>query len=151
MIRPLLVLLASALPTLALAAAPAPAPSCYDAPSQGALNQCAANEFKDADARLNRTWKAIQAKYADSPLFLAKLKLAQQRWLAFRDAELEARMPLAAHADPTAEYGSVYPMCVGQIEAELTQQRVKQLQAWLDGVEEGEMCAGSIKNSAEVK
>lgn len=119
--------------------------------SQGDLNACFAGEFAKADADLNATWKKIQTKYADKPLFLEKLKASQRLWLQFRDAEVAAAFPVGKSDDPQFVYGSVYPMCISQLQAALTVQRVNQLKAWLDGTQEGDVCAGSIKNSVELK
>lgn len=119
--------------------------------TQSDMSQCAAGHFKQADAELNQVWQQIQSKYADQPLFLARLKLAQRAWLKFRDAEMDATYPLAKGQDPRAQYGSVYPMCVSESRATLTQQRIKQLRVWLNGVEEGDVCAGSVKRPSELK
>ncbi|WP_266169484.1 lysozyme inhibitor LprI family protein [Dyella subtropica] len=126
-------------------------PSCNAAGSQAELNACSAGDFAKADQELNKVWEAILAKYADQPLFLQKLKASQQLWIKFRDAEVEATYPVGKSESPAVQYGSVYPMCVGQAKARLTQQRTEQLKAWLDGVQEGDVCAGSVKNSAELK
>jgi uncharacterized protein YecT (DUF1311 family) len=126
-------------------------PSCYDSPSQPALNACAADESAKADKQLNQVWKAIQAKYKDQPTFLEKLKTSQKLWLQFRDAEIAAHFPVGKGEDPATQYGSVYPMCVSQAQADLTRQRIQQLQAWLNGAQEGDVCTGSIKNSADLK
>ncbi|HET6433812.1 lysozyme inhibitor LprI family protein [Dyella sp.] len=138
-----------------LVAAPAAAPGVYagEAPgdcraeqTQAGLNACAGAGFAQADAELNRVWRAIVAKYADQPLFLARLKTAQRAWLAFRDTELGARFPLAPGQQAGVQYGSAFPMCESQQKARLTEQRTAQLRAWLDGVEEGDVCSGSIKH-----
>jgi uncharacterized protein YecT (DUF1311 family) len=142
-------LLALVLPISVLAEEPQP--SCYDSPSQAGLNACAAGESTKADQQLNQVWKAIQAKYKDQPAFLEKLKTSQRLWLQFRDAEIAAHFPVGKGEDVAAQYGSVYPMCVSQLQASLTQQRIQQLQAWLNGAQEGDMCAGSIKQSADLK
>ena len=47
--------------------------------------------------------------------------------------------------DKGYHYGSVYPMCVSLILKEMTEERTKKLMVWLEGIEEGEMCLGSIK------
>ena len=118
---------------------------CNPQGSQVEVNACAGAEFGRADAELNRVWKAIQTRYADQPQFLAQLKTAQRAWLAFRDAEMAAKFPLASGERANVQYGSVYPMCESQSKAELTMQRVAQLKVWLDGVEEGDVCSGSVK------
>ena len=143
---PWLFLLALALPISALASDV----PCYNSPSQAGLNACAASEFTKADQQLNKVWKAILVKYKDQPVFLEKLKASQKLWLQFRDAEVDAHFPIDKGEDAT-QYGSAYSMCVSQMQTELTQQRIKQLQAWLNGAQEGDICAGSIKNSADLK
>lgn len=125
--------------------------SCYDAPSQAGLNACASSEYAKADQQLNKVWKAILAKYKDQPVFLEKLKASQKLWLQFRDAEVDAHFPLGKDEDAATQYGSVYSMCVSQLQTRLTQQRIQQLQAWLDGAQEGDVCAGSIKSPADLK
>ena len=118
---------------------------CDLAGSQTEINACAGAEFGKADAELNRTWKAIQAKYADEPVFLERLKSAQRAWLAFRDAELQAMYPLAPGERANVVYGSSFAMCESGFKAELTRQRTTQLKRWLDGAEEGDICSGSVK------
>jgi uncharacterized protein YecT (DUF1311 family) len=125
--------------------------ACYSSPSQAGLNACAASELTKADQQLNKVWKAILVKYKDQPVFLEKLKASQKLWLQFRDAEVAAHFPVGKGEDAASQYGSSYPMCVTQLQTELTQQRTQQLQAWLNGAQEGDVCAGSIKNSADLK
>jgi uncharacterized protein YecT (DUF1311 family) len=105
------------------------------------LNQCASSHLKAADDELNRVYQTILSKYQDDREFLEKLDNAQRAWLTFRDAELEAKFPLG---DKQYHYGSVYPMCANLFLAQWTRERVKQLREWLDGIEEGDVCAGSV-------
>jgi uncharacterized protein YecT (DUF1311 family) len=104
-------------------------------------NQCASSQLKAADGELNRVYQAILKKYKNDTDFLRKLRNAQQAWLKFRDAELEAKFPLT---DKRARYGSAYPMCANLFLAQRTQERIKDLRQWLDGTEEGDVCAGSV-------
>lgn len=96
-------------------------------------------------------WQQIHTNYADQPQFLSRLRVARRAWLTFRDAEVDATYPLTKDQNPQVQYGSVYPMCVGETNATLTRQRTKPLRAWLDGVEEGDVCAGSVKRPSELK
>jgi hypothetical protein len=43
-------------------------------------------------------------------------------------------------------YGSVHPMCVAMYLTQLTEERIKILRIWLDGIEEGDVCCGSVKS-----
>jgi uncharacterized protein YecT (DUF1311 family) len=112
------------------------------ATTQLKLNQCATSRLKAADDELNRIYQAILRKYKDDREFLEKLRNAQRAWLTFRDAELEAKFPFG---DKQYHYGSGYPMCADLFLAQRTQERAKHLREWLDGTEEGDVCAGSVQ------
>jgi uncharacterized protein YecT (DUF1311 family) len=112
------------------------------AQTQAELNRDAGATYKNADAEMNRTYKQILDKYQRDTVFIEKLKTAQRAWIKFRDADLESLYP-----DAPSAYGSVNPMCRCIALAELTKQRTKSLKRWIDGVEEGDVCAGSIKTN----
>jgi hypothetical protein len=42
-------------------------------------------------------------------------------------------------------------MCYGVYKAQLTQRRTQELQEWLTGINEGDVCAGSVKAPASLK
>ena len=118
-------------------------PDCFDkAVTQADLNDCAGGQFAEADAELNRVYKAILEKYKKDPLFIEKLRAAQRAWLAYRDAEIAAKYP---HAEEPRYYGSIFPMCDALYRAQLTEERVEKLREWLDGGEEGDACGGSVE------
>jgi uncharacterized protein YecT (DUF1311 family) len=133
---------ALALLTPAMAAGADPKDCMETATTQSQRDQCASTQLKAADGELNRVYKAILKKYKNDTDFLRKLRNAQQAWLKFRDAELEAQFPLA---DKRARYGSAYPMCANLFLVRRTQERIKDLRQWLDGTEEGNVCAGSVR------
>lgn len=111
--------------------------SCWDrATTQFAMNECAAQEQKQADAELNQTYQQVLTKYANDPQRLDPIKNAETAWLAFRDAEIEALFP----EDRRPERGSVYPMCRAMKLARLTQERTKALKELLES-NEGDVCA----------
>lgn len=103
------------------------------------MNTEAANEYKKADAALNSVYKQVMKKYASDTAFTKNLKAAQRLWIQFRDAELKMKYPLAS-----SEYGSIFPLCRSNYLTELTNARTATLQIWLDGIEEGDACAGSV-------
>ena len=116
---------------------------CFEkATTQLESNQCADKQYQEADAELNRVYKAILEKYKKDALFIEKLRAAQRAWLAYRDAEIEAKYP---HAGEPRYYGSIFPMCDALYRAELTQERTRKLREWLDGGEEGDACGGSVE------
>ena len=105
-------------------------------------NQCATTHLKTVDDELNRVYQAILSKYKDDRAFLEKLRNAQRAWLTFLDAELEAKFPFE---DKQSHHGSVYPMCANLFLTQRMQERIKHLREWLDGTEEGDVCAGSVQ------
>ena len=115
------------------------------AQTQGEMNAETAGEFRAADEQLNSIYQKILAEYADDEVFLASLKEAQRCWLAFRDAQLKMKYP---DREP-GYYGSVLPSCQAMYLTELTRERVKALQVWIDGVEEGNICAGTVRIKPE--
>jgi uncharacterized protein YecT (DUF1311 family) len=112
------------------------------ATTQQERNQCASAQLKAVDDELNRVYQAIRSKYKDDRVFLKKLRNAQRAWLTFLDAELGAKFPVE---NKQFEYGSVYPMCANLFRAQRILERIKHLREWLDGTEEGDVCAGSVQ------
>lgn len=111
------------------------------AQTQGEMNQDAAGEFKAADKELNAIYQQILDDYADDDVFLANLKEAQRCWIDFRDAQLKMKYP---DREP-GYYGSIQPVCEMTYLTELTQDRIKTLNVWIEGVEEGNLCGGTVK------
>jgi uncharacterized protein YecT (DUF1311 family) len=114
--------------------------------TQSELDEQACGQFHKADVAMNDAYARILKEYANDQQFIAKLKTAQQAWLAYRDAELEALYP---KANKQAEYGTVYPMCHCSELQFLTEARTKELKRWLDGTIEGDVCAGSLKTARQ--
>ena len=112
------------------------------AQTQQEMNVDAYDQYKKVDKELNIVYDQILKKYKADKLFIKKLKISQNYWIKFRDAEIEARYP---EVDKQYNYGSVYPMCENGFAAEKTKQRIKELRVWLDGIEEGDVCTGSVK------
>ena len=105
------------------------------------MTEEACRKYKNADADLNSVYQQILAAKAGEAAFVKALRGAQRAWVAFRDAHVQSIYP---DANSTADYGTVYPMCRCVILEELTLQRTKQLRAlWVEGVPEGESCAGT--------
>ena len=114
------------------------------AQTQAELNRDACATYKNADAEMNRTYKQVLDKYQRDTVFIEKLKAAQRAWIKFRDADLESLYP---ERGTHSAYGSVNPMCLCVALSELTKERTKSLKRWVDGVEEGDVCAGSIRTN----
>lgn len=112
------------------------------AQSQAEMNAEACGAFREADEELKRVYARVLSEYASDAKFVRKLRAAQRAWLTFRDAHLEARFPAE---DKRGAYGSVFPMCFCGVQEELTRARTAQLTKWVEGLTEGDVCAGSVR------
>lgn len=93
------------------------------AQSQSEMNRQAEQDFKAADAELNRVWAELKPRL---PVHLRdKLVDSQLKWIQFRDAEAEAR---AAEV----EGGSLRPLVYFGSLTETTRLRTQQLRSWLE-------------------
>ena len=97
------------------------------------------------DAKMNDIYDLIIETYVEDTLFLSKLSESQRIWESFRNAELAMRFP---EGDDNNCYGSIYEQCAAHYMAELTQERTEKLKIWLEGIEEGDVCSGSIKSKS---
>lgn len=121
MARALLVAaLLAAFPALASEAPPL----CDGADTQAELNACAQEEAVRIDEEMQAVYRALLSKAAGKTA-RAKIRRAQQAWLAFRDAYLDARFPAS---DKQREYGSIYPSELNLLKVKLTEQHVASLQ-----------------------
>ena len=110
---------------------------CLGMQSQSEMNACAADQYAKADAEMNAVYKQWMAKYKSDVEFVAKLRLAQESGLKFRD-----RGPTCFYyqKDKVAAYGSVYPTCRSRALSHLTVERTNELKQMLNP-EEGDVCA----------
>ncbi len=116
------------------------------AQSQMQMNEEAQQRYEVADQELNAVYGKVAAAHKVDALFSEKLKKAQRAWIAYRDAMLELRYPVATHGDANLEYGSAYPLCVAEALSEITKQQTNVLAAWVTtGPDDGDACAGSTR------
>lgn len=123
--------LASILVAAPFLAGTAQAQECNDSSNQMELNQCAAKAFEAADRELNANFRDIQrrlGKDADTRRLLVE---AQRAWILFRDAECTFQTSGAAQ-------GSIFPLVFADCKTALTNDRTRQLRAYL-ACEEGDM------------
>ena len=109
--------------------------------TQADMNNDARISYQKADKELNNTYQKILIEYRTDSVFIKTFKASQRIWVSFRDAELKMKYP---DREP-GYYGSIQPMCVSNYLEQLTRERIKTLTVWLDGIEEGDGCAGSVK------
>jgi uncharacterized protein YecT (DUF1311 family) len=115
------------------------------AQTQAQQNATTCQEWEQADKKLNVLYKQVQTLYASNPVFLKAFKASQVAWLKFRDAQEEALYPTQPGQPKRVTYGSVYPSCNCAVLTDLTTARNRQLQLWVDGIEEGDVCSGSVR------
>jgi hypothetical protein len=88
----------------------------------------------------NQVYQTLLQDYKSDTGFIKNMKEAQRQWIKFRDAQVKMKYPLYPNANQ-----SVLPMCKYYYLEELTSNRVKELMKWVDGIDEGDVCSGSIK------
>jgi uncharacterized protein YecT (DUF1311 family) len=105
---------------LAAETTPTKADPCANANlrTQLEINQCRAQEYQKADAKLNEAYKPLLAALDDEHQVL--LKAAQRAWLAFRDAECQLQASQAMH-------GSLESFLQSTCLQALTEARIKDL------------------------
>lgn len=110
------------------------------AQTQAQMSAQAYADYHKIDKELNQVYQKILKEYAAQPVFIKNFKSAQRLWVQLRDAELAAKYPQSGKI-----YGSIEPMCRAVYLSDLTTERIKFLKVWLDGIPEGDACAGSVK------
>ncbi|CAN5322229.1 hypothetical protein BH10PSE7_BH10PSE7_42510 [soil metagenome] len=110
---------------------PAAAEDCANAETQTALDECADQEFKAADAALNKAYKSIAKRLADDQDTRKLFVTAQKAWIEFRDAECE-------FSTSAASDGSIYAMLYSNCLAGLSKKRTADFQRYLS-CEEGDL------------
>lgn len=119
-----------ALILLAASASFACAEDCENATDQAAMNACADESFKKADADLNAVYKKLQDRKSDDEEATKALIAAERAWIEFRDAE--------CRFDSADNLGSsIYPLVYADCQERLTRTRIEQLDRYLR-CEEGE-------------
>lgn len=111
------------------------------AQTQMEMNQQTNDSYRKADKELNEIYKQILVDYKTDIVFIKNLKASQRIWIKFRDAELKVKYPDRA----PGTYGSIHPVCVASYLEKLTRERTNTLKVWIQGLEEGDACNGSVK------
>ena len=114
--------------------------------TQTEMNTDLQESYNSSDDELNAVYQAIIREYKNDTIFLKALRFSQRNWIKFKDSELKMKYP---ERKIRGYYGSVYPMCEASYLDELTKDRIKTLKVWLDGIEEGDVCSGSVKIARE--
>ncbi|KEO75578.1 lysozyme inhibitor LprI family protein [Anditalea andensis] len=94
-----------------------------------------------SDSLLNEIYQTVLLNYQSDTIFINNLKKSQHLWLQFRESEMEMKYP----DYPENYYGSMHHTCKALYKKELTETRVETLQKWITGIEEGDICLGSVR------
>ena len=106
---------------------------CTDPADQMTMNICADHDLKASDKMLNAAYQALLKKL--SPEGRQKLKLAQNAWIAYRDAQCE-------FDTFGSRNGSIFPMIHSACLDTLTQAQTKVLNQQLE-CQEGDVSCGN--------
>ena len=106
------------------------------------MEENANQSYKNSDAVLNEVYREILNEYSNDTIFIKALRISQRNWIKFRNSELKMKYPDRGSAD---WYGSIHPLCVSNYLAKLTKIRTERLRIWLTGIEEGDVCSGTVK------
>lgn len=98
------------------------------ATTQAAMNRCAGEEANRVDAQVNSTYRQVLDAAKGNVLALARIKKAEQAWITYRNAFMEAIYPAK---DKQANYGSMYPMNADLVLADLTRAHLQTLKTLL--------------------
>lgn len=109
--------------------------------TQAEMNQEARLSYRKTDKELNDLYQRILVEYQADTIFIRNLKVSQRIWITFRDAELKVKYP---EREP-GYYGSIHPVCIANYLEQLTRERIKTLEIWVGGPEEGDACSGSVR------
>jgi len=104
---------------------------CNPEGSQSEMNQCSYDDFLKADKALNEVYQALIKQSAGDKTYITALRKAQRAWIKFRDAELDA-MFSCPEEDIKLCWGSLVGLFYPNAKAELTEERTKKLQHYLD-------------------
>ena len=103
----------------------AQSPNCDDPQNQSDMNICAGIAYQNADRQLNQVYQQLLPKLPASRK--QKLITAQQAWIKFRDSSCDFERS-------AFEGGTMAPTIYGSCLATVTEQRTKDLQRYLEDV-----------------
>lgn len=109
--------------------------------TQSKINEEICEDMLKVEKELENVVIKIRKKYSNDTLFLTKLEISQKRWVKYRESQIELKFPAE---DKQLEYGSLYPVCYCLEKIRITEQRIRYLEMWVNGVIEGDVCPGSV-------
>ncbi|MBX9692430.1 MAG: DUF1311 domain-containing protein [Cyanobacteria bacterium] len=85
--------------------------------------------------KVEKTIKAVLEKNKSDESFIECMEDSQNQWREYRDSQVDALVALAGKTDENTRLW---------YQSQLDSRRLRELNLWLVGVEEGDVCAGSI-------
>lgn len=111
------------------------------------FEKCDENALRGVDEELNRVYELVRQTYSHDKLFLEKLAVSQEAWKKHVELDHYARFP---EENIQENYGSVYRLCLRYHYNSYTFHRILFLKRWLEGVQEGDVCSGSVDRTPAV-
>ncbi|WP_064751015.1 lysozyme inhibitor LprI family protein [Runella limosa] len=111
--------------------------------TQSEINKHISVESRKKDLELTYIIEKIKIDYDGDVLFLKSLEESQKAWVTYKNSMIKAKFP---NINQPNYYGSSLGLCVSDYLIFLTDNRIKELKVWLDGLPEGDICNGSVKN-----
>ena len=93
------------------------------------MSVCAEEDFKKADAALNKVYNTLLQNEKSDAIFIKNLRESQKAWIKFRDAELAATF--ACKESAMVCWGSMYLICHNVYKAKITKDRTERLKKYL--------------------
>lgn len=106
--------------------------------TQSDMNLNATNQYKKINDKMINLYKKILLKNSKDLLFIKNLKESQIVWLKWRELEIQTFFP--NYDDSRTFYGSMQPQCRISKLMDWTQERINQLEIYLNGVEKDDLC-----------
>ncbi|MBR9829946.1 MAG: DUF1311 domain-containing protein [Oceanospirillales bacterium] len=80
-------------------------------------------------------------KYEEDDRFIKAFKESQNNWHKQLELDLKMKFP---EENKSSYYGSIFPVCYYTYRMNLVKERIRFLQEWTNGHEQGDICGGSV-------
>lgn len=103
--------------------------------------KAAQNNLKAASSQMAGLISYIDSAYSHNTALLILLKSSQNAWEKYSEAQIKMRYP----SYNAQNYNRHIALCVSNYMTQLINSRIALLQEWKEGIEEGDLCAGSVQ------
>lgn len=102
------------------------------------INNCYITYNRNLKKELSNLIQKINTIYKDDTKFLKQLKYSQTLWEKQLIEDIKLRYN-------TEENYSIAATCISSFENKLIKKRIEFLSLWVNGVQEGDVCSGSVR------